>query len=671
MFARPYVDQDEWRNSPVRHRYVHGGFEGTDTRFSFYLPPASVYEGRFFQYITPIPLSENISQGATGEDDKIRFTIESGAYFVETNGGGRGVMGQPGSQVDSSISAYRANAAAANYSRIVAMEMYACERPYGYAFGGSGGAYRTIGGMENTEGVWDGAVPFVPGSPMAIPNVFSVRMYAMRILGDKFPAIVDAIEVGSEVDPYNGLNAEEAAALTEVTKMGFPLKAWYTHDILDLHGLIALYPGILMADPSYFSDFWTKPGYEGYDAPASLRKAKIQQRARIKKLIFTQDVPNSGIKEALVASVSRGLADDAFKGMLSNADNRIPVAIEFDRLPTEHTLGSDVFVKTGEAAGQRIGVNKIAGNFILVSADPMVGGSAEVLKQLQVGDDVEISNLNILALQTYHRHQVPAEGYPVWDQFRDEQGNPIYPQRPMLLGPRFTQSAAGILPTGNFKGKMILLSNLYDTEAYPWQGDWYRQQAQKVYGDSLNDNFRLWYTDHANHGDSKDQSVSTQTVSYLGVLQQALRDISAWVEKGIAPAPTSVYEITDGQVQIPATAAARQGIQPVIDLLANAGKSVTVRPGEEVQFTATVVVPTNAGRVVDVTWDFDGSGVFAEVERFKDPQARSVALNRHRFEAPGTYFVTVRAAAQRQGDGNTEFTRIQNLDRVRVVVGAE
>jgi hypothetical protein len=55
MFARPYIDLDEWRAEPVRHRYVHGGFEDTDTRFSFYLPPTEQYEGRFFQYITPVP----------------------------------------------------------------------------------------------------------------------------------------------------------------------------------------------------------------------------------------------------------------------------------------------------------------------------------------------------------------------------------------------------------------------------------------------------------------------------------------------------------------------------------------------------------------------------------------------------------------------------------------
>ena len=115
FFAAPFVDVDEWRDEPVRHRYVHGGFGGTETRFSIYLPPPDRYDGRFFQHITPVPDSENLAQVATGEEDKIGFSIASGGYFLETNGGG--ATATPGSDVDPTIGAYRANAAAAQYSR--------------------------------------------------------------------------------------------------------------------------------------------------------------------------------------------------------------------------------------------------------------------------------------------------------------------------------------------------------------------------------------------------------------------------------------------------------------------------------------------------------------------------------------------------------------------------
>jgi hypothetical protein len=40
----------------------------------------------------------------------------------------------------------------------------------------------------------------------------------------------------------------------------------------------------------------------------------------------------------------------------------------------------------------------------------------------------------------------------------------------------------------------------------------------------------------------------------------------------------------------------------------------------------------------------------------------------HSFDKSGTYFVTLRAASQRDGDGHTPFARVQNLGRARVVV---
>jgi hypothetical protein len=49
LYTQPYVDIDEWRDKPVRHRYVHGGFKGTEARFSIYFPPKEQYQGRFFQ----------------------------------------------------------------------------------------------------------------------------------------------------------------------------------------------------------------------------------------------------------------------------------------------------------------------------------------------------------------------------------------------------------------------------------------------------------------------------------------------------------------------------------------------------------------------------------------------------------------------------------------------
>ena len=130
-FAQPYVDIDEWRDGPVRHRYVHGGFKGTDTRFSFYFPAKDQYQGRFFQHITPTPDSENLAQlMPAGEFNKIGSSIASGAYFVETNCGGR-IDPTTGSMAlaDPTITADRANAAAAAYSPQHTRQMFVGQRP--------------------------------------------------------------------------------------------------------------------------------------------------------------------------------------------------------------------------------------------------------------------------------------------------------------------------------------------------------------------------------------------------------------------------------------------------------------------------------------------------------------------------------------------------------------
>ncbi|MBS1596916.1 MAG: PKD domain-containing protein [Bacteroidetes bacterium] len=666
LFKAPYIDKDEWRDAPVRHRYVHGGFRGTDTRFSFYFPSKEKYQGHFFQYITPVPDNENLSQGASGEEDKIGFSITSGAYFIETNGGGSAGMGMPGSGIDPTIGAYRANAACAQYSRIVAAQIYGEHRAFGYAFGGSGGAYRTIGGIENTEDVWDGAVPYVVGSPMAIPNVFSVRMHAMRVLKNKFPQINDALEPGGSGDMYAGLNVEEKEALQEATKLGFPPKSWFGYKTMGIHAFGVLYQGMAMADRKYFyDDFWKLPGYLGSNAPASLLKARIQKSSKIKIGILEDQAVQIGLMSPR-SDRERGTADLAWKG-IGQKEGTMPVAFQIeDSLPDIDFLGGDLIIKSGAASGKTLFITKIAGDKILLGAvDP------KILALIKAGDEIQVDNSNFLAAQTYYRHQVPGKEYHVWDQFRDSTGKPIYPQRPMLLGPLFTRAASGVLPRGKFKGKMIVLSSLWDREAFPWQADWYRSKVKENLGDSIDNYFRLWYTDHALHGDATKQEDPTHTVSYLGVLEQALRDLSNWVEKGIAPPSTTNYKIEDGQVIVPSSASDRKGIQPTITLKVNRSNRAETKTGVPVSFIAVIEVPPNTGKVVSAEWDFEGVGTFSVQGKLitQSKKTNEVMVNAtHIFSQPGTFFTTLRVASERQGNAKTPFARIQNLERVRVVV---
>jgi hypothetical protein len=499
---------------------------------------------------------------------------------------------------------------------------------------------------------------------MAIPNVFSVRMHAMRILNDKFPQIVDALDAGGSGNPYAGLNEEERGALREVTRMGFPPQSWFGHRTMGVHAFAILYPGVVMADPSYFKDFWTVPGYLGFNPPASLVRARLQHRSTIKAVIPMAEAERRGLPVARMAGQARGTADKAWQAVQEQAA-RLPAAFQLATTPRDvNFLGGDLMILSGAAAGKTVQLRQIAGDVVVLgAADP------KVLALIQPGDEVQVDNSNFLAAQTYHRHQVPGRDFYVWDQFRGPDGAPIYPQRPMLLGPIFAANAAGTIQNGRIQGKMILLENLWDREAYPWQADWYRTKVKAHLGERLDENFRLWFTDRALHGDTSKQEDPTQTVSYLGVLQQALRDLAAWVEQGRAPPESTTYKVVDGQIEVPPAAADRKGIQPVVSLAANGAQRAEVRAGQPVEFAAVIEAPPGAGQVVEAEWDFDGSGAFAVVDRLEGRRAPRVALTRsYAFARPGTYFVTLRATSQREGDANTPFAGVRNLARARVVV---
>jgi hypothetical protein len=664
MFKEPYVDIDEWRSAPVRHRYVHGGFKGTSTRFSLYLPPKEQFQGRFFQYVTPVPDSENLSQTVQAGDDNIGFAAASGAYFIETNGGGTAATAGPAFMADPAIGAYRANAAVAQYSRKIASEMYGAKRIYGYIYGGSGGAYRTFGSIENTT-VWDGAVPFVAGSPMASPNNFSIRMHAMRILKDKFPPIVDAMDAGGSGDPYARLNAEESAALREATRMGFPPESWFGYTTMGVHAFTAIYQGMVMADPTYFEDFWTKPGYLGFDNPASFVKARLQFPTTIKRALAASDLETRGLTPKRLLGQprdeGRGTADLAWKALVNDGSARTLAFELADTPPDVNFIGGDLYILSGDAKGKRIALLGLNGKVATLGVVDMA-----TVAKLKPGDAVRVDNSNFLAAQTYHRHQVPDARYYTYDQFRNADGTPIYPQRRMLLGPLFTRGAAGTVPTGKFNGKVILVESMLDREAFAWNADWYARRFDEHFGKDAPNRYRIWYTDRALHGYNEDKDARTRVVSYLPVLQQALRDVSAWVEKGTPPPANSGYRIDDGQVELAATAAKRQGIQPVVNF---ATSRVLAKVGQPVRLTASVQVPPATGKIVAAAWDFDGSGNFAEKARLPArPRAKLSLTATPRFDKAGTHFVTIRVESERDGDTASRYARIPNLARMRVVV---
>ena len=111
-------------------------------------------------------------------------------------------------------------------------------------------------------------------------------MLALRVLKDRFSEILDAMEPGGSSDPYTGLNAEEREVLTEVTRMGFPLASWHNYKTIGMGAFPILFDAVVQKDSKYFAeDFWKVSGYAGANPPASLLRARVQHRTKIKAVI--------------------------------------------------------------------------------------------------------------------------------------------------------------------------------------------------------------------------------------------------------------------------------------------------------------------------------------------------------------------------------------------------
>ena len=624
--AEPYTDVDEERTITdtasgvtVTCRYVHGGFTGTNARFSFYFPSVADYRGRFFHHTYPMFTEEDATP------DVIAFGISHGAYVVSANNDG----GVPASPV---LGGYRVNAAAAKFSKVVAAEMYGSDIPTrGYLYGASGGAYQTLGGLENTSGVWAGGVPMVPGTPNSIPSFQGVQMLALRVLGERLGDIADALEPGGNGDPYATLNEEQRSILDEASTLGFPVRGWWQHRTLDGGSFWLVAAGVRAMDPSYVDDFWSLAGYEGADPASSVQADRIQ-----------------------------------FEATILSIDDRL---VTLSATPGGDTRGADLVIVSGAAAGVSV-------PFVSLRSNTAEVGAGIDTAVLAPGDRVRLDNSWAIALQYYHRHQLPTPDLYGWNQFRDANGEPWYPQRPTLLGPTMARASGGI-STGQFNGRMIMLGSVLDVEAYPWSVDWYHQQVRAIRGDDTDDDFRVWFMDNCDHNPTtRTVAAEAHIVSYDGEMQQALLDLDAWVAGDISPPSSTSYRVTArSQIELPESAVARGGVQPTVRLVVATGNEGSkdadvvahVNAGDALTFTATADLPAGTGSVVSVEWDFESTGSYPVRSDVAGATPIDVAET-HTYTQPGTHFAVVRVTARRDGDAHSPFRRIQNVARARIVV---
>ena len=675
-FGKPYIDRDEHRDGAVPHRNIHGGFENTDTRFTFYFPDKAGWKGRMMHPIEGGHAGhEDFYGGPAGElGGGLKMVQRLGGYMVESNAGHIGDDIDPRGGDDPTLYGHRAQIETARFSKHVCAQVYGEPPKYGYVWGGSGGGRRSPMCLEYGAGVYDGAVPFMGGGniepwgtksrvrsdqPIAFGAMFNVQ----RVLGDKLAGVIDAMQPGGG-NPFAGLNSHQREELAALYRLGFPRgdefmisqpmgQMWLWTSIADM---------LQKEDAEYFENFWTKPGYVGHDNPEFVADDLINHTARVTRIVtareFRDNPDFAGPEFAAAKPFIVMLA-----AMMGHLD--LPIGVEVPGINRGYRTGAGVKVVNGEAAGRQMYTLNHGGDFFFTEGH----GEANLLrfKGVKVGDEVHIDNRAFLAFNYYYRHHISEDS--LYDFLRVD-GRPIFPQHGVPL----QSPLMGVPYSGQYEGKLIWVHHTHDASLWPPQGMFYKQAVEQAQGpEKAAQKFRLRWSQNAEHAppsfnpSAPNRNNNTWLIESHDIIEQTLVDIQDWVEKGIAPTGTN-FTFSDGKVTLPDSAADRAGIQPVVHVTANGGAKAEVKVGEPVRLEVVAEAPPGAGTIIRLAWDFDGMGTYPEKPALSGKDARVQASTTHTYDKPGVYFATALVTSNREGDVNAEHRLINNLASARVVV---
>lgn len=275
-----------------------------------------------------------------------------------------------------------------------------------------------------------------------------------------------------------------------------------------------------------------------------------------------------------------------------------------------------------------------------------------------------------IAKRFAYRYQLPDadQGWIAFDQFRAVDGTPVYPQRGVGEPQRFIGVAGDTEFDGSINGKVIVVQNLYDVDAPPLNADWYRHRVEQSLGAAADDMYRLYFNDRADHQEGElaaDRSVTL--VPYLGMVEQALRDVASWVEDGVPAPPSTQYEIKDAQVVVGSDADTRGGVQPTVVLSIDGSDRAEVETGQPVRLDMDADAPDGSGDIVNVSFDYLGTGTFEDVS-FGEPANEVSTSATYTYTTAGNVLVGARVATDREGEVGDPNAQVLNLDRVRVIV---
>ena len=636
FFGPPFVDIDEHRTEPFPHRYVHGGFKDTDTRFSFYFPPKEQYGGRFFQMLeggsggNEHTLSTPMNSIGLGHPVLEMAFKEAGAYVIESNQGhlGNDLSGLKG---DPSILGYRASKQCARFARELAREMYGMAPHHGYVSGGSGGGYRTWLCMENSDGVWHGGVPYVISTEGIV--TLSAHAYAIEGLGEGLAGVIDAAEPGGSGDPFAGLTFHQRDAVAVLYRAGWGRGA-ETQLRRELIWGFAMQT-LRDDDPAYFTDFWTERGYAGADNPELVGSRLVNTKATVKRTLKNTEIADNPITR------------------FAPGDHTLGIVVDYPE--PGKLFFAEAAIVSGAAKGRKLFIGGVAGEVLT----PFHVGAPDLFDGVNLGDEIVFDNRDFVAFCHYWMHggvtpEQPALGVD---------GVSIYPVRP-----RYRQGELHIADvTATFAGKMIQCASTLDSNVFSPTA--YERLLRERLGDRADDQYCMWWMENASHSPPhihrSDLAFQTRLIAYTGYINQALRDVVAWVEDRVAPVYQHYDFSRDNALLLPPTARERGGIQPVVSLQANGGDRAEVRTGGGVTLSAYAEVPPKGGVLVTAEWDFDMTATWPQTEETAGVSDRIKAVVTHAYTKPGTYFPCFRVGSKRKGVTGPP---VYNLARARVVV---
>lgn len=608
--------------------------------YVFRIPDKRFFRNRSMQIQHPVTPNSFV-------DNRLAFT--NGAMSVNHVNAG----------FDNSSAHWRHSAAATKLADDLVRKMYGTTgRIYSYYWGCSGGGQMAQAAAEGQTGVWAGVIVICPatrGNPahafqwqshflLAVPQAKRDRLMALRAVGHGVDAS-DGLSAAEKTLLYQGLNEEEKSVLNELLAAGYPLNE--LNLIMMLLDPIVGTGEIFYVDPTYEDDFWSKPGYAGSNPPSYLTAAKIDGSAPITAVnrdatgaVLSVQLDPAAIPPVPTASASPvGTTGERFYVYATDGPTRV-----VDPLQRSYAYGT-----LSGTINRQTGLLTLSGS-----------NSPVLMQALAKGGKIRVTNRFMLASYFYPRHTI-VPGYYQYDQYRNADGTSKYPQRPYSVADISTmKSGAGVLSLGDIKTRVMLFQNMSDFLAFPSWVAGYAKTIEQTLGKAKADQMlRVYYQERGGH---------TNEGIVGGVFNQALIDMMAWAEKGVAPKPSSrwSFDLPNTQVILPPDAALRKGLQPVVEVTVNGNDHARVAVDEPVRLVGKLQMPPTTGQIVQYNWTY---GTATEATVLPKPLQRVDVARTVSFTAPGDYIIRLTVNGQRSGLVDpADQTLSQNFKEVRVIV---